>query len=88
MLQDEVKVIYSVGYPHQPDSQVSFIEQVQTTAGEALSNATSWFKEVLGKQTGSQVFDADSGNAWGLDAFGLRIATIQNVSKLPEEPCS
>ena len=35
-----------------------------------------------------QPFDEPSSNAWGLDAYGIRVTTVANISSLPDQTCS
>ena len=84
-LQDEAKVIYSVGYPHKTGSVA---DSVKSTAGEVYAGAKAWFNRILGLQTGTQPFAENPVNAWGLDAFGLRIATVPDISILQDQRCA
>lgn len=82
MAQDELLVIYSIAFPpgYHPD-KIGTRGKVARLA-ETASNAAAWLARALGGfalQRGQQ-----SRNAWGNDAYGLRLAIV-HLSKLLRE---
>lgn len=84
-LQDTARVIYSVAYPHKKDDSENSLDADLTASVKAANfgwrqsddNNDEWPKSVDSSQ---------SINAWGYDAYGLRLAIIENISQLFTTP--
>ena len=77
-LQDEARVIYTVGYPVKPANGVI----KNSMAPHADPSMTASIDKLLGRAAGPSLNQQEQLGAYGYNSYGMRLAIVPNVSEL------